>query len=498
MGGTFDPGLSGGERKRATIACELIANPKVLILDEPTSGLDSAIASSLMSAMTEYAKKWNKIVLTTIHQPSSQIFHMFSTILLLTDGQVAYYGPRCEIVDHFAKLGLHCDPHCNLADFVLEQLKGDKETVKNMIDAALALRDEDGWPMELKGRGREHRRRTWNVNGNGWSSRTTSTSSHHDDAEHCRALIEGPGSDPESNDADPVPAVSEPKWPTGFLTQYTTLTRRAMVMSRNRIFSLRIFCQIFLIPVIASLEWFQLPRTEARAKDKLGLIFFIIQQQSFFSVYNSIYLLFDDHGVFLRERSAGIYRLSAYYLSINTAELPTTIVFQAIFINVIYWTTGLMPDALNFSAFWAIHLLIILTAQSLGLFMGAAVPDKLNSLTVCSTIVIVSALTGGFYNAHVATWFRWFRRTSLMSYAISALTEIEFTHGDPLRCNPANLTSFPEYCLNGTLIPGEAFVEHSNIRASSLTTAIFVLISISIVLRTVAYFIIRFFRRPKC
>src|SRR6218665_301755 len=92
------------------------------------------------------------------------------------------------------------------------------------------------------------------------------------DAEHCRALIEGPGSDPESNDADPVPAVSEPKWPTGFLTQYTTLTRRAMVMSRNRVFSLRIFCQIFLIPVIASLEWFQLPRTEARAKDKLGLV----------------------------------------------------------------------------------------------------------------------------------------------------------------------------------------------------------------------------------
>lgn|SRR6218665_1116909 len=44
----------------------------------------------------------------------------------------------------------------------------------------LCHRDEDGWPMELKGRGREHRRRTWNVNGNGWSSRTTSTSSHHD------------------------------------------------------------------------------------------------------------------------------------------------------------------------------------------------------------------------------------------------------------------------------------------------------------------------------
>jgi ABC-type multidrug transport system ATPase subunit len=58
------------------------------MLQEPTSGLDSAIAYHLMSSLDKYAKQSHKTVVTTIHQPSSQIFHMFTNILLLSDGEV--------------------------------------------------------------------------------------------------------------------------------------------------------------------------------------------------------------------------------------------------------------------------------------------------------------------------------------------------------------------------------------------------------------------------
>ena len=61
----------------------------VAIFQEPTSGLDSSTALSLMQRMKLYALNFNKTIITTIHQPSSQIFHMFNNLLLLIDGQVS-------------------------------------------------------------------------------------------------------------------------------------------------------------------------------------------------------------------------------------------------------------------------------------------------------------------------------------------------------------------------------------------------------------------------
>ena len=77
IGGGLIRGISGGEKKRASIGTELIFNPSVLFLDEPTTGLDSYTALKLAELLNFLAKKKNRTIVATIHQPSSQIFNNF-------------------------------------------------------------------------------------------------------------------------------------------------------------------------------------------------------------------------------------------------------------------------------------------------------------------------------------------------------------------------------------------------------------------------------------
>ncbi len=83
--------MSGGERKRAAIAAEMVTDPKILILDEPTTGLDSLNAENVVKALRKMADE-NKIVITTIHQPSVDVLKMFDIVLILHEGKKVYMG----------------------------------------------------------------------------------------------------------------------------------------------------------------------------------------------------------------------------------------------------------------------------------------------------------------------------------------------------------------------------------------------------------------------
>ncbi|XP_066913778.1 ABC transporter G family member 22-like [Clytia hemisphaerica] len=84
-------GLSGGQKRRLCIALQLLDLPSVIFLDEPTSGLDSASSLELLETLHSLTLS-GRLVVVTIHQPRIEIFHMFDAILLLCEGQVAYFG----------------------------------------------------------------------------------------------------------------------------------------------------------------------------------------------------------------------------------------------------------------------------------------------------------------------------------------------------------------------------------------------------------------------
>lgn len=79
-GGLMLRGLSGGERRRLTIATGILSVPSVLFLDEPTSGLDSFAALSVMGHLKGMAAERRLVVICSIHQPRSAIWEMFDRV----------------------------------------------------------------------------------------------------------------------------------------------------------------------------------------------------------------------------------------------------------------------------------------------------------------------------------------------------------------------------------------------------------------------------------
>lgn len=103
VGSPLNKKISGGQRKRLNIALELIREPQVLFVDEPTSGLSSRDSENIMDLLKELALK-GKLVFVVIHQPSSDIFKMFDSLLILdTGGFPIYYGNPVEAVIYFKK-----------------------------------------------------------------------------------------------------------------------------------------------------------------------------------------------------------------------------------------------------------------------------------------------------------------------------------------------------------------------------------------------------------
>jgi ABC-type multidrug transport system ATPase subunit len=113
-------GISGGEKRRVGIACELVTSPSILFLDEPTSGLDAYNAFNVVECLVNLVKSYNRTVVMTIHQPRSNIVALFDQLVLLAQGHTVYSGPFASCQPYFDSIGFACPPGFNIADYLVD------------------------------------------------------------------------------------------------------------------------------------------------------------------------------------------------------------------------------------------------------------------------------------------------------------------------------------------------------------------------------------------
>lgn len=100
-------GVSGGERRRVTIAMELVTDPSIIVLDEPTSGLDSYTAMTLLKCLRQVAKgNGGRVVIASLHQPSKDMYYGLDTVILMGHGRILYMGRPEEAGEYMNAAGV--------------------------------------------------------------------------------------------------------------------------------------------------------------------------------------------------------------------------------------------------------------------------------------------------------------------------------------------------------------------------------------------------------
>lgn len=438
IGNSFVRGVSGGERKRVSIAHEMLVNPSVLVLDEPTSGLDSTAAHRLMATLGSLAQK-GKTVVTSVHQPSSRVYQMFDSVLVLSEGRSLYFGKGRDAMSYFESVGFAPAFPMNPADFLLDLANGVYQ-----IDRSIE-RDNPNIKQSLI------------------SSYNTVLAPIVKAACLDNSAIQAKGNIADSGHFPPHYRTGS-SFSTGisnWFNQFSILLQRGLKERKHEAFNrLRVF-QVIVAALLAGLMWWH--SDSHNIQDRLGLLFFISIFWGVFPSFNSVFAFPQERAIFMKERSSGMYSLSCYFMARIVGDMPMELILPTIFLTVTYWMSGLKPEFGAFILTLLAMLGYVLVSQGLGLMLGAVIMDAKQASTIVTVTMLAFVLTGGFYVHKIPSCLVWIKYVSTTFYSYRLLINIQYGDGrgissmlgcgrDMISYNPS--CKFVEEDIVGQIPPG--------------------------------------------
>ncbi|KAM0046521.1 putative ABC transporter, AAA+ ATPase domain, ABC-2 type transporter [Helianthus debilis subsp. tardiflorus] len=407
IGGPLFRGISGGEKKRVSIGQEMLINPSLLLLDEPTSGLDSTTAQRILTTIKRLATG-GRTVVTTIHQPSTRIYHMFDKLVLLSEGSQIYYGPASTALEYFSSIGFSTSVTVNPADLLLDLANGiapdtmhdyeqgeDAEEERKSVRKKLVSCFETRWETSLY------------------------------DLDVCNY-------NPEIEGLKRSHVQSE-QWYTSWWYQFTVLLIRGLRERRFEAFNkLRIF-QVVSVAILAGLLWWHTPTSHIA--DRIAMLFFFSVFWGFYPLYNAVFTFPQERRMLIKERSSGMYRLSSYFLARTIGDLPLELALPTAFTFILYWMGGLKPDPSTFILSWLVVIYTVLVAQSLGLAFGAILMDVKQATTLASVTTLVFLIAGGYYVQQIPPFIVWLKYLSYSYYCYKLLLGVQYHENDLYECS---------------------------------------------------------------
>lgn len=113
-------GISGGQRKRLTTGEMLVGPARALFMDEISTGLDSSTTYQIVNSLRQSIHILNGTAVISLLQPAPETYELFDDLILLSDGQIVYQGPRENVLEFFERMGFKCPERKGVADFLQE------------------------------------------------------------------------------------------------------------------------------------------------------------------------------------------------------------------------------------------------------------------------------------------------------------------------------------------------------------------------------------------
>ncbi|KAF7815999.1 ABC transporter G family member 26 [Senna tora] len=411
IGGGFIKGISGGERKRTSIGYEILVDPSLLLLDEPTSGLDSSSANRLLLTLHGLAKA-GRTIITTIHQPSSRIFHMFDKLLLISEGYPIYYGKARDSMDYFSSLRFIPEIPMNPAEFLLDLATGQVNDMSIPPDILEYQESTDPSKAVIQ----QHLQLKYKT-----LLEPKEKEENHGGiktAEHLQVAIQ-----------------AKKEWTLSWMEQFMILCKRTFrARCKDYFDKVRLVQALGVALLLGLLWWKSSTNTEAQLRDQVGLMFYICIFWTSSCIFGAVYVFPFEKVYLVKERKADMYRLSVYYACSTLCDMVAHVFYPTFFMLILYFMAGFKRTVACFFLTLLAVLLIAITSQGAGELFGAAVMSIQRAGMVASLILMLFLLTGGYYVQHIPVFMRWLKYLSFMYYGFRLLLKVQYSGDEMYDC----------------------------------------------------------------
>ncbi|XP_042504440.1 pleiotropic drug resistance protein 1-like [Macadamia integrifolia] len=389
-------GLSTEQRKRLTIAVELVANPSIIFMDEPTSGLDARAAAIVMRAVRNIVDT-GRTVVCTIHQPSIDIFDAFDELFLLKQGgEEIYVGP----------LGKHA---CHLIKY-FEGIKGVNKITDGYNPAT--------WMLEVTASSQE-------------AALGVNFAEIYKNSKLYRRIKEmiDELNKPSTGSKD---LYFPTQYSQSFFTQLVAcLWKQHWSYWRNPDYTfIRLFFTTFTALMLGSMFWGLGSRT-LREQDLFNAMGSMYGAVLFLGIQNagSVQPVVDiERTVFYRERAAGMYSAMAYAFAQVMIEIPHIFVQASVYGVIVYSMIGFQWKVTKF--FWYLFFMYftLLYFTLYGMMAVGVTPNQHIASIVSSAFYALWNLFSGFIipRPRIPVWWRWYYWACPVAWTLYGLVVSQF------------------------------------------------------------------------
>ena len=358
IGTPIRKGISGGQKRRVSVASQLVASPRVLFLDEPTSGLDSAASYEVTKLISNMAKKHRLVVIASIHQPSTTTFELFDNLLLLSRGRTCYFGPVQTVATYFEQV-TPIPNNINPAEFLLALVNTDFDTSERLQTKVDLPTIQDYWISS------EIRQTLQNVLMKAENDTTFLSTTHTDKS-------------PMRPDLPFI--LLHRNWIKSYRDLLTYGTRIAMYLG---------------LAIMMGLVWLRLDYVQSSIQPFVNALFFGGAFMSFMAVAY-VPSIIEDLQTLKKEHANGLYGPLSFMVANFLIGVPWLLLITLLFSVISYFLSGFRLAADGFWI-WVLWLFLdLLAAESLVVLISAIVPIFVIALAAIAFANGLWMAVGGF------------------------------------------------------------------------------------------------------